>query len=231
MTKKKSPLPLSIPGGALAPAWLNAWLATSDDDSRPILYRTMLVEVYKTGVQLVSTDSFMLLTSFAPTIVDDLVPPPSLDEAPVASYIVQDTDRRAIALMRYVLAEAKSAEKEARPFDVTLSVATVEDPSVPTLDPTLDRSGFVIATDSERLALPIYQGDYPNWRNLIAQAKTNATEHIALSPMLLGRLGKLKGTPTPIRMDFDGDLGMVRLSASGHESYLSGGLMPIREAS
>lgn len=224
---KRPTTPITLPGLGLATAWLNTSLATCEDDSRPVLYRTTLVEIYRTGVQLVATDSFMLLGAYTPTSTDDLTPPPGLDEKPDATYIVQDPDKRARALMAFVMTEAKAAEKEMRPFDVTLGVGSVEAPEVPTLDPTLDREGFTLETDSERLTLPIYAGEFPNWRALLARDTGDPTAAIDLSPTLLGRLGKLKGAPGAVRMDFDGNTNIVHLSCPGHEGYLFGGLMPI----
>lgn len=217
---------LTLPGKHLGPAWLNTALAASDDDNRPVLFRSVLVEVFDHGVQLISTDSYMLLGTFVPRAEEDLTPPPAMDEAPNETYVVCDADRRMQGLMRHVIAEAKTAEKHGYACDVTLEVRSAEHPEVPTLDPSMDRAVFVVHTERERLVLPIYEGEFPTWRKLL-DVGTDAVEQVALSPMLLGRFGKLKAFAGAICFDFDGSDGLISISTTD-ESYLFGGLMPVR---
>lgn len=48
----------------LALGWLATSLASSNDDDRPALYRTVHVECFSTGMRLLATDSYMLLRSW-----------------------------------------------------------------------------------------------------------------------------------------------------------------------
>lgn len=218
----------TLPGLHLASSWLNCALASSEDENRPVLYRTILVEVFKGGVQLVATDSWMLLAAFVPTDADDLTPPPpTIDESPIETHVVMDPDKRMQSLMRFVLTDAKAAEKAGVPCDLTLSISSAESPSEPTLDPSLDRSMFIVQTDNERLALPIYEGDYPTWRALLAAHREEPTGTLALNPTLLGRFGKLKNFAGPISMILNGATGMIALSSPADESYLFGGVVPV----
>lgn len=218
---------VTLPGLHLATAWLNCSLASSDDDNRPVLYRTLLVERFRHGVQLVATDSHLLLGSFIPTAAGDLDPPPSIDDAPISSTVVVDRDKRMSSLMAYVLKEATAAAKNEMPFDVTLSTASAEADHAPTLDPSLDRAMFVAEIEAERLALPIYEGDFPTWRALLGATKPKPTGRSVFAPQLLGVFGKLRNLGAPIVMEYAGPTGMVALSAPGCETYLFGGLMPM----
>ena len=47
-------------------AWLNAFFACSQDDERPTLYRTVSIELFRTGVQFVSTNGHAFTTTIQP---------------------------------------------------------------------------------------------------------------------------------------------------------------------
>jgi hypothetical protein len=57
---------LTADAGIATVAWLNAFLATSQDDSRPVLYRTLSVEFYPTGAQFIATDGTVMFRAWAP---------------------------------------------------------------------------------------------------------------------------------------------------------------------
>ncbi len=220
---------ITIPAGPLATAWLNCFQTTGTDENRPALYRTVLVEVFDRGVQLVATDTFMLLGGFAPTEAGEFEPPPSIDEAPVASFVVMDRNKRGQQLMKYIADEAREAEEDDRALDVTLTAASVEELATPTLDPSLDRVMFTIATDTESVRLPIYDADYSNWRAMLDRHQAAKAERVAFSPQLLGRFGKLRAPGGPVVLNFSGPSGLVLLSAPSSETYLFGAVVASSE--
>jgi len=58
---------MEIPLRPLAKAWQATQIAASDDEARPVLYRTALVEVFEDhGLRMVSTDSFILVRAWVP---------------------------------------------------------------------------------------------------------------------------------------------------------------------
>lgn len=219
---------LTLPASDFAPTWLNVSLSSSDDEARPVLYKTVLIEVFSHGVQLVATDSFMLMCGFAPTAQSDLTNPPSLDEAPEATYIVMDPDQRMRSLMRHMRKEAKAAEKESRSCDVTLSFKSAETLDVPTLDPSLDRMACVVDAGAERLTLPLYEGEFINWRPLLAR-EPEAVQDVWFSPYLLGRFGKLVDVGVEgFHFQTAGSLGVCTFRSP--EVRLFGGIMPMHGA-
>lgn len=218
---------VTAPGLALANAWLNVALASSDDENRPILWRSVLVETFKTGLQLIATDSYLLLGCYVPFPRHDLTPPPGLDEKPNETVIAVDPAGRMTSLMRHVHKEAVKAEEAGEDYEVRLAARSIESTATPTLDPSLDRLRFTVQTDDERLSLPIYEAEYPNWRSLVAKPNTVATEDVALSIDILARLGRIRGA-SHLQFTFDGPLGLTRIETPGSESYLFGGLIPVR---
>src|SRR5689334_16300941 len=65
----KTPVQIRVPAREAAIAWLNAFLATSGDSERPLLYRTISVEVfefYPKGVQFIATNGHILFRAWVP---------------------------------------------------------------------------------------------------------------------------------------------------------------------
>lgn len=224
---------MKLDGGAFASAWLNTALASSDDSNRPALFRTVVVEQYheryRKGVQLLATDSHLMLGAFVPIEGGEAdVLPPTVDEAPTADEVVViDVNLRLQALLRYVLKEATMADKEGWPGPIVqISIRSNETDAEPTLSPELDRLSFMVETDAERIALPVYEGGFPNWRSMLTNGAHKATKTIGYEPELLGRFGKLTRVPGPIRFDHRGPNGLVSISAPNSGSYLFGGLAP-----
>lgn len=218
----------SFPGRAFATAWLNAWLSTSDDDARRVLYRTVLVERFEKHLQLVATDSYTLTGSACPMDPEDFEAP-AFEELPESSFVVMDHDKRMVVLMRWLLADCKHAEKNklAEPT-VHLELRSGESPDTPTLDPAMDRQQLVVTTDRERLTLDVLDSEYPSWRPLLLNGSAEPVEKIALNPVYLARLGKIRTVGAePVEFEFNGPLGLV-LVVCRTEPVVFGGVMPVR---
>jgi|tagenome__1003787_1003787.scaffolds.fasta_scaffold18938646_2 hypothetical protein len=71
---------MDIPLRPLAKAWQATQIAASDDEARPVLHRTALVEVFEDhGLRMVSTDSFVLVRAWVPfDLVATTSSPPSM---------------------------------------------------------------------------------------------------------------------------------------------------------
>lgn len=211
----------------LAPAWLAVAIAASNDDDRPALYRTVSVELFPTGARLVSTDSYMLLRAWVPSIDHDGEPEPDLDEAPVLEGVAIDPHGRGKGLLGHVLklATAKGAlPQEVRlrlgepPPDADGHLAGLAAPTV-----TLDHP------DQERVILPQYEGSFPSWRKLASGFVAKSTKGIGLATDMLARLGKLERIqPGPLVCRLGGDIGVISVEMPGSEQYLCGLVMPVR---
>lgn len=171
----------------LARGWLSVVLAASKDDARPAL-TGLHVEFFAHGVRLVATDSYMLLRSWVPRGDAD---EPELDEAPLFTATALDPYGRGVGLMRHMLAIATA--KDAPPYDIRLSVGadprSDEEPALA----GLERQYVIVdIPDQEILTLPLYEGDWPDWRPLWVSFRAETTSQVHFSPeMIVARLGKL----------------------------------------
>ena len=91
--------PITLPAEFVIPAWRNAYLAASDNDGLPALYRTVHLEWYDDGLRFVSTDTYVLVASYAhgDRWADAPVLAPDHDEPPLGAVtaIAADLGQRA----------------------------------------------------------------------------------------------------------------------------------------
>src|SRR3954468_22629865 len=105
---------VEVPLRPLAKAWQATQIAASDDEARPILYRTALVEVFDGhGLRMVSTDSFILVRAGVPFDLIGNNFEPGLDEVPDETFVVSDKDQRSLGLLKYVNKLYKKDQDEA----------------------------------------------------------------------------------------------------------------------
>ncbi|MEM7272718.1 MAG: hypothetical protein AAF547_06535, partial [Actinomycetota bacterium] len=148
---------------------------------------------------------------------------PGLDEAPLASFVVRDTNKRMQSLMKFAHGEARAADRDDQPPPkLWISIRSMESEDTPTLDPAFDRQMFVVETDRERLAIPVFDAAYPNWRALLANGKPVATDLVAYPADTLGRLGGLRDLTGPLLFSMAGGRGLTRIRSG----LLFGALMP-----
>lgn len=181
---------------ALARAWLSVSLAASTDRERPALWRTVLVQSFTTGVRLVSTDSYILLRSWCPTVDHGGEPEPDLDEPPVLSTVVIDAHHRARGLFGHALALAVEAEKnEEEPVEVSLRLGLADQVVSESRSLVLEGMdpAFVMVEvpGRERLRLRVYEGEFPSWQSMFVGWRSRRAERVSLAPDMTSRVGKL----------------------------------------
>lgn len=117
----------------VAVAWQNAAIASSKDDGRPALYRTISVEFFKTGVQLVATDGHMLFRTWAPySDMGDLpAAVPAWKERPVDSVVVMDPDKFALGFMKTL--GTALGKKDAPDSELTFTIEAAPSEAEPAL--------------------------------------------------------------------------------------------------
>lgn len=216
---------------ALAARVLNISLASGKDSARPQTYGTLEFEAFDDAVRITASDNSILLTGLVPLASDpDGIHLPSIDEVPNESVVVMAHDGRLRSLMRYVLRDAKAAEKDGHePAPVSIEVRSGERPSVPTLSPDLDRRIMVVTTDRERLDLDIYDGAFLHWRPLLARYSPEPTASVAFSPRLLAMFSKLRDAPEGIEFHLAGPTGGAQFSIDC-DPPIDGLLMPVQMA-
>lgn len=219
----------TLPAHETALAWLNTFVATGTDAGNSQTYRNVAIEFFPDAVVFVASDRSMLLSSTVLTGHEALLlDAPSIDQIPDVSYVVMDPAGRMGSLMRWQLRECKAAEKEDRePAPITIEVRSGERPSVPTLSPEMDRQIMVVTTERERLDLDIYDGAFISWRPMLAKHTPESTDRIAFSPMLLARLGKLRGLDAHIEFELAGAADGARFFIDC-EPPIEGLIMPVR---
>lgn len=216
---------ISLPAAQVGQAWLPVWCATSDDSDRPILHRTICIEWFDgRGLRLIATDSYVLLTSWLG--VTEHTPEPSLDERPLHTTIASDPDKRGHGLIRYAAAcAAKDRDDDGTYHRTTLTVGPPSSSrKTPALAEDLEQQVLTIGYEGETVELLIVEAEYVSWRPLVASTGAAPTEHLAMSPHVLGILAK---TGREYAWTLSGELGGIRLrSVAGLP--VSGVAMPIR---
>ncbi|WP_373562894.1 DNA translocase FtsK [Nocardioides campestrisoli] len=224
---------------SLALAWLSVAQASGTDKHEPTLSRTVALELYPTGVRLVATDRFILLTAWVPTLAKAGTTEPALDEAPDRVVVTQDPDGRGKSLLSYALKVAAYGKDDEVPFggevidldlDVRLPIAADADQPLEGLEPTY---AVLTMPDRSQEHLPIIVSDYPGWRALLTGFSPVTTTSIAIPLDRLYRLGGLrKWTIGPLEWEFAGPASVSKVTAPTYSSErlptLTGLVMPSR---
>lgn len=217
----------------LARAWLSVAQASAGKDDLITLGRTIALEEYPTGLRLVATDRFVLLTAWVPDLAARFPREPGLDEAPDRTVIAHDGDGRGKGLLGYVLTLARRDDLDEQP-DGTLEVLLEFDVRLPAgADATLEGLEPTYATltvpDVERVYLPVVEATYPEWRGLVLDHTPQDTKAIALSPELIGRVAKVaRWSDGPLVVTFGGAERVAAIEYPEADPHVSGLLMPRR---
>lgn len=214
----------------LARAWLSVATASAKDKLHPALNRTVCIEEHPHGVQLVATDSIVLLRAFVPAKGAPDSTPPAVDDAPTATAIAHDPDGRAKSLLAHALqlCQRADAADEPRP-DVRIDLRHIEAGTA--TFPGMEATSVVVEVpDLERVKLSTYQGDYVPWRHLDGSFRAHTTDVIALTPELVAKVAKLGGywPGDVIGWEFGGTDQPARITVLGSEPQVVGIVMPAR---
>lgn len=180
-----------------ATGWLSTAQAFSKDKDRPALNRTLLVEEFDHGVQMVATDSYMLLRSWVPYIDTDSLAPegrqPQPYELPRRATVVMDPDGRGRQLFAWARnVAARTGDGEERPklrVQIGVMHQTIGSAaSFEGMEPTWAKFKL---DEEETVRLQLYEGDYPNWRPIMNGIEPVDTSRIALGSEIMARLAKV----------------------------------------
>lgn len=218
----------------LARRWLSVAVASSKDKARPALDRTVYLEQFHEGMRITATDSYLLLTSFVPSIENDGFEPdvPDIDALPYTSAVAMDPHGRARGLLGHALGLVAEAERNDLGEEVEMSVrlGVIDD-----LDPDerdtfagMDPTWVILELpDRERVKLRTYEGEFPSWRRTLASFKPKRTAGVALSADRMEQLAKLaKYQAEALRFELGGESNGVRVTVP--DALLEGLVMPVR---
>lgn len=220
----------------LARAWRAVAVASSDDEQRPALYRTVCVHVFGgRGVRLSATDSYILATAWVPTVGElsrgNGWEAPGLDEVPDEEWVVCDAERRLVGLMAH--AWKISTAKDVTPSDHHLRIGRTDPATEPGQFPGMEAAppAKFRLDDTETLLCPVYEAPYPTVLGILAAHRPGQVGTVALSPAMAKRLAAVARVmdPAPMRWEFSDQHGPVAFRCSEPLGLVVSGIwMPVR---
>lgn len=224
MTTTDEHVDIAVRARSAATAWLNTFLATSQDDARPVLYRTMSVEFFEAGVQCIATDGTALFRSWVPVRLGDDWP--ELDEAPVRAVTVMDVQGFGLSFMHSLL-RVTSDEGRASD-DLSLEVLPMDEGATLALGQEFATERLVLRACGQRIDLQLMEDSYPNWRALkLDRVDVERVDGLLVAPRLLAMVGKIKGVGT-VGLSFVEAGRRVDFVARGAEAEVRGIIMSMR---
>lgn len=202
-------------------AWLNAFLATAQDEARPALYRTLSVEFFANGVQFIATDGTMLFRTWSPASNAIVTDWPTLDEAPDVSVVVMDSDKFASTFMNTLRVAIGEFATE------LLITVDREESAQPSLTDELTPNVLTLSAFGQHLHCRVLDQPYPNWRQLrFGLDPAEVVDGMKLAKRLFATVGKLRGV-SGVDLTFHGGERRIDFVAEGIRQ-VRGCLMPMR---
>lgn len=225
----ESHIDVTLSARALATGWINCLLAASDNPDRTLLYKTLALEWFDNGVQLIATDGHALFRAWiarTPRDDDDRVRTswPLLEEVPYRSIIVMDGDGFGASFMRTLLRVAGEHEDA----QVHLATSAMDDEAELALGAEFATERLTLRAFGQRIDLQLRQDVYPNWRD--ARLGIDAAEYVeglTLATDLLKRIGQLKGVGS-VALEFYGEKNHIVFESAVSEPPMRGLLMPMK---
>lgn len=219
----------------LARSWASVALAQGEDDGRPVLYRTTLIESFATGIRLLSTDTFVLLKAWVPNVDHPDSLEPLVEELPDDVAICRDLDHRVLGLMKYV---QKITKEDGLDTPVTMEFA-VGAPSEEAQRNSLEGLAAstvhfrIVEKYDESIETPIFEGVFPNWRPLWNGHKWQPAGQIGFGANGILRLGNLSKLwdKAVIQFELGGQVGVAKIRIEGPSDVnVTGLVMPTGRA-
>jgi hypothetical protein len=230
-------------GPHLAHAWLAVAAASGTyKDGPPQLYKTVAIEEHPTGVRLIATDRFVLLTAWVPDLDHYYDSAPEFDQAPDRVVVARDADGRGRSLHGYVCSLAARIMREAGEmgeyvpgqielkleFDVRIPAGTQRAAQEPLegMEPT-----YVVLSvpDVEKVYLEVVEGGFPDWRGIVADHAPIATSKLRLNPEIVERLAKVrKHAEGALAWSFGGERKAALVEYTESDPFVHGVVMPMR---
>jgi hypothetical protein len=218
---------ITVNASAAATAWINAFHATGQDQERWALYRTMSVEIYKTGVQFIATSGTLLFRTWVPTLNEENEAHdwPAWQDEPVSAVVVMDTNHFALAFIKALLSAAKSFE--VAELSLTIEPAPEDgDAEQPPLGASFSQDVLTLRAFGQQLHCRLYEDTYADWRALdFGIDKAERVDGMTVSLAMLATIGKLKGVGS-VDLTFTG--GEKQITMRGVAGSFIGVMMPMR---
>lgn len=220
---------LTLPAARLATAWLNAFLATGQDESRPALCRTLSLEFFQNGLQLIGCDGTILFRTWTPEFGHEETEWPDMAEDPLRRIVVMDPDGFGLAFMRTLLSSANASEHPEL-LDVTFDIDAVDDEDEPALGDVLRPQRLIIGAFGQHLELRLFEDEYPNWRRaMFGIDPAELVDQMRIALRMMKTVAKLKGVGA-LNLEFLGEDRQIRFHSGPADAPVAGLIMPMRRA-
>lgn len=223
---QRTEMQVTVSARAAATAWINAFLATSQDEDRFVLYRTLGLEFFDDGIQLIGCDGTALFRAWVPTVGDHTAAKwPALSMAPERAVVVMDPDGFGLGFMKALL---RVTNDEAHEFEeLVITTAPADDEAEVPLGAEFMTERVTLRACGQRIDLRLFDGAYPNWRQLrLGIEEVERVDGLTVAPRLFQMVGKLKGVGA-VDLEFYGDSRHIGFTARG-ECEVRGLIMPMR---
>ncbi len=216
-------LQMTVKARAVTVAWLNAFLATSDDDAKPALYRTLCLEWFRDGIQFVATNGTALFRTWIPS--EEGKAWPILAEVPDRTITVMDPDRFGVGFMK---ALARVASDDAHEFgEVTFTITPQDEEAELSLGTEFQSERLTIRAFGQRIDLRLFEGEYPDWRRVrLGIDAAERVDGMTVAKNIFGLVGKLKSV-SAVDLEFYGESRHIAFTARGVDE-VRGLLMPMQ---
>lgn len=209
-----------------ATAWLNAFLAVGQEETRPALYRTLSVEMFDGGTQFIGCDGTVLFRAWSPA-KDSEADMPEAEEVPRRSVVVMDPDHFALAFMRTLASAAKGDGMEF--MELGMAIEPAPEPEEALLGDAFSAEVLTLRAFGQQLHCRLYESTYPDWRALqFGIHRDEQVEGMKLATRMFATVGKIKGA-SAIDCTFLGEAKQIQIHAmDGPLTVVRGLLMPMR---
>jgi hypothetical protein len=210
---------------AAAIAWINAFIAASQEIERRALYRSLSLEFFDAGVQLIGCDGTAVFRAWVPGIEHSDAAWPLIEEVPDRAIVVMDPDGSGLGFVRALLRVTAEEGHEFEPL--TISTGTADDEASLSLGEEFMTERLTLRACGQRIDLRLYDGAYPDWRQLrLGVEDIERVDGLTVATRLFGMVSKLKGTGA-VDLQFYGEKRHIMFTARG-ETEVRGLIMPMR---
>ncbi len=158
---------VDVPAERFRRAWGTVATARSDDDSRPLL-NCVAIDVFRDGLLLVATDTYILLWEWVPFTGEPLSQPDDLlHRGPVDTILVHDISDLIPALLPR-RTQIRSDWEETWEEDMPLQGSVRLTATSTTVD-------VFYEDESAGVTVARFEGQYPNWRKIVSEAPEPVT--------------------------------------------------------
>jgi hypothetical protein len=217
---------LTLPAVSTATAWLNAFLATGHNEERPALCRTLSLEFFDFGLQLIGCDGTILFRSWVVEDGHDGAQWPDIAEVMQRSATVMDPDGFGVAFMRTLLTAANASEHPEL-VQVSFDLEHGEIDDTPPLGNEFLPKFLVLRAQGQRLDLRLYEGQFPEWRKLkFGLDDAERVDGMKIALRMFKAVAKLKGV-FALDLEFHGTDRQIVFRGYG-DCAVEGLIMPMR---